>query len=128
MALIFSTIAIVSLLIHGMVPHHHHNIETENCHAEAGLSGSNQLDKFTDTFSELTSCCENHTSEQAEKHVCNLNVAASKQVSIELTAVFLSFAFRYESTQATPDYGSIPDLFTPSVFSEVRSLRAPPLT
>ncbi len=128
-AFAFSTLAMLMLLVHGMFPHHHHDSEAEVCNLESHLTTQFQETNshFTILYGE-TNCCENHQENSVQAHICNFNVAASKQVSVELIAVIQSFTFQYRTTKSEHRFLPAPDLFIPPVFSEVRSLRAPPLT
>jgi hypothetical protein len=127
-ALFFSSLAIMVLLLHGMMPHHHHNSEAEKCKVEEHLTVAGQeLINPSEALCGLTNCSEDHQSNAGQPHVCTLNIAASKQISVELVAVMTSFSFQYRTTQTEHWFLPVSDLFTPTVFSEVRSLRAPPV-
>jgi len=127
-AFIFSTLAMLVLLLHGMLPHHHHDAEAEKCNVEEHLTLIDYTSSnYENTIGCITYCCENNHSNTEQAHACTLNVAASKQVSIELIAVINSFTFQNRTTQFKRLNIENSDSFTPSIFSEVRSLRAPPL-
>ncbi len=127
-AFIFSTLAMMVLLLHGMMPHHHHNAEAEKCNLEEHITlDNNTVINHTESLCSMVTCCEDHQSSAEQVHVCNLNVASSKQISIELIAVFKSFTFQNRTTQTKRVIVLNSNSFTPSIFSEVWSLRAPPL-
>lgn len=126
-ALFFSSLAMMVVLLHGMMPHHHHNAEAEKCKVEEHLTlAEHELINPSDALCSLTNCSEDHQSNADQPHVCTLNIAASKQVSVELITVLTSFTFQNRTTQPEHRFVPVSDLFTPSIFSQVRSLRAPP--
>ena len=123
-ALFFSSIAILALLIHGILPHHHHDIETDKCHTDINLS-SHEL--ISNIFCTINSCCEDHNSNSPEAHVSNMNFAPSKQISISLLAVINYFRFKQQTIQPKILYFQDFDLLYTSNSLEFKPLRGPPL-
>lgn len=126
MAVVFSGIALLALLLHGMLPHHHHTAETENCNQEIAVSEHHHdSDHQYSPDTEVSDCCQDGT--PVETHVCTLNITASKQVSINLLAVikilFFNFKISGKQIHFLPD--SHP--FIASNLPELNSLRGPPL-
>jgi len=126
-ALILSSLAMLALLLHGTLPHHHHDSENEKCGIEEHLNLHSQSNSGNFNSYCITSCCEDHQSNAEQAHVCNLNVEASKQISLELIAVIQSFTFQNYAKQVRLHFLPKANLFTSSLLYEVLSLRAPPL-
>jgi hypothetical protein len=124
-ALPFSLLAMLALLLHGIIPHHHHNAEAEKCNLEEHYAALHHAE-ISSTFT--TEVCSNdqHSNEQ-QAHVCTLNVAASKQISVTLFAVISSCSFIKKVSGPEVHFLQYSEHFIPSTSPEVRSLRAPPL-
>lgn len=117
----------LALLVHGIIPHHHHNAEAEKCNLEEHYAALHHAEKSS-TFISSETCCEDHHSNEPGTHACHLNVAVSKQLSLTLLAVVVnSFTFQNNGDQPKTIFYSYSEPFIASGFSEVRSLRAPPL-
>lgn len=123
-----SSVAMLALLLHGIIPHHHHDTESEKCNLE---EHSQSIQHFansiqSNTFNCDINCCEDSPS-HSHAHVCNLNITSSKQATITLLAVIKSFNFQKKSIQS--EVFIFPDSrpFTTSNLPEAKSLRAPPL-
>lgn len=116
----------LALLLHGIIPHHHHNAEAEKCNLEEHYAALHHAEKSSDyTTSEVCSN-EQHSNEQ-QAHVCTLNVAASKQISVTLFAVISSCSFIKKVSEPEVHFLQYSEHFIPITSPEVQSLRAPPL-
>jgi len=74
-ALVFSTIAMLAMLLHGILPHHHHDSATEICNTElAQCSHHESTDHSSDVSFSQVNCCETHSSPPTHTHLhhqCN---------------------------------------------------------
>ena len=125
-ALISMSLALLSLLLHGMVPHHHHDVEADRCNMEMHATGlSSALDiSCTDVSCEM---CSDKSAESTKEHACTMNASASKQLSVALAIVVGFVTFQDERNEEDVRFPLYSEPFCTCVFSEVRSLRAPPV-
>jgi hypothetical protein len=129
-AVFFSSVAMLALLLHGFIPHHHHDSETEQCNLETEqlFSGDHSCNSYLSFNSETNFCADLQHSGHSHAHVCNLNVDDSRQTSITLLAVLIkTFTLQEGATLPVTIFSQDSESFIPSNFYEVRSLRAPPL-
>lgn len=117
----------LALLAHGIIPHHHHNAEAEKCNLEEHYAALHHAEKSI-TYISSEVCCDDQHSNEKQPHACNLNVAASKQISVILVAIFSSISFHKKVSQPEELFLQYSEQLIPSTSPEVQSLRAPPLS
>jgi len=127
-AFVFLWMAMLALLLHGIIPHHHHDSESEQCRIEIQHAVECQSCSHSVDFSpELDFCTDAHHSPDSHAHVCNFNSEKIKNVSFQLIAVIRQVLVLQNPdvlpTQITP----YTERITTSPPPEYYSLRGPPL-
>lgn len=128
-SLVFSSIAILVLILHGIIPHHHHHADESYCSLDAHSSDCNSEHSHENTidFNEA-SCCESEHQGHSQSGVCSINIEASKHVSINFIAVFTSSSnIGFVFTKAISFYKYL-RIFVKTLFYDSFSLRGPPVS
>lgn len=116
----------LALLLHGIIPHHHHTAEAEKCNLEAQCPSLHHTEKGS-TLSVSEVCPDERHANEQQVHACNLNVAASKQISLTLFVIPGNTSFSKKEIQPEVHFLQYSEQLIPSASPEVRSMRAPPL-
>lgn len=128
-AVIFSSVAILALLLHGIIPHHHHDSESENCRIEEQSASCQSCTHHSGPAEHGNNhhIDHQHSDSQQHAHVCNLNGEKIKNVSNSLVAVISCVTFQEKVTEQRPQIPQYSEPFSASPPPELHQLRGPPL-
>lgn len=127
-ALILSSLAMLALLLHGIVPHHHHDFETDFCQLDSSQTSVCACDHSIESAHSGNQLCESSDNEShSHPHICNFNSEKIKNVPISLNAVVKVLASPLADTTKLVHQSKYTELFTASLPPESYLLRAPPL-
>lgn len=127
-ALLFSSLAMLALLLHGFVPHHHHDFETDFCQLDTSLPDVCACEHSDENFHYGNQLCESSDNEShSHPHICNFNSEKIKNVPISLIAVVKVLATPLNDNTKLVHQSIYTELFTASPPPESYLLRAPPL-
>jgi hypothetical protein len=127
-ALFLSSLAMLALLLHGIVPHHHHDFETDFCQLEATQSTDCACDHSVESVHHGDQFCQtSHSESHSHPHICNFNSEKIKNVPICLVAVVKVVATPFINNNKQVHLTKYFEYFTASPPPESNLLRAPPL-
>jgi trehalose/maltose hydrolase-like predicted phosphorylase len=129
-AVLLSSVAMLTLLFHGFIPHHHHDIETEQCQIEAQQFSSDCqscCDHSIDLGQETNLSAHQHHQDPSNAHVCNFNSEKIKNVSVAFAVIVKILTIRVCDEKPQTITTQYAGRITISPPPECPLLRAPPL-
>lgn len=115
-------------MLHEIIPHHHHNHSDESyCSLDFHSSScsENHAAENSVGFNE-TSCCTSDLHGANHSGICNLNIEASKQASVNFVAVFSSSSTFKLAPLKLKFFYKFLHINLKTIFYDSFSLRGPP--